>query len=439
MKSPAPHRLLDLAVAALAGYRRGRSPRDAVAEVMPRDLAAPERAALARTVYAVVRGERRLAFALGDGILEDLDPSDRDAALVLAARVEAGEITAAAAGARWREGRAAALSFAGVEDVDAALQEVDAAERRFALRFSLPDWLAVLLRAEFGPSAEAVVAALDAEPPRTIRANTLRVAGRAALARDLAELGIATAAARWAPHALHVLGDADLFATEAYADGAFEQQDESSQLAASLVAPPPRGKVLDACAGSGGKTLALCAALQNRGVVLAADVHEGRLRGLRERARRAGAHALQIAAVGDGDWPDDVARFATAADRILLDVPCSGIGAWRRRPEARWTLLPTDLPALLAIQRELLDRAARALRPGARIVYATCSLLRSENEEQVRAALERHPDLQLVRAAEILGGELARDVADPTGTFLGLRPDVHGTDGFFAAVLRRPR
>jgi 16S rRNA (cytosine967-C5)-methyltransferase len=143
--------------------------------------------------------------------------------------------------------------------------------------------------------------------------------------------------------------------------------------------------------------------------------------------------------VAEGGWPADVAVFAARADRILLDVPCSGTGSWRRRPEARWTSLPTELDTLLPVQRELLDRAAAALQPGARLVYATCSLWRQENEDQVAAALARHPQLEVVRLAEIVGGALARAVGDADGTFLHLRPDRHGTDGFFAAVLRRRR
>ena len=143
---------------------------------------------------------------------------------------------------------------------------------------------------------------------------------------------------------------APLFALDAFQKGWFEQQDEGSQLIAELVAVPPRGKVLDVCAGSGGKTLALAALLHNRGTVLACDVHERRLADLRPRAARAGAQNVQWAVLGEQQWPESVQVFARSADRILLDVPCSGIGAWRRRPEARWSLKPSDLESLHQVQ-----------------------------------------------------------------------------------------
>lgn len=439
MTKPGAPRLLDLAVAALGRIHAGHSPRDALAEVAPRGLADEPRAALARAVYAVVQSQRRLSFVLGEAALDQLEPAARDAALLLAARVVRGESTPSEAATRWREWSPVLLPFQALLEPEPALSRLDPAAR-FAIEHSLPDWLAALLQDEFGTEAGRVATALAAEPPRTIRANLLRVRDRGELASRLATEGVVTQAGRFAPHALQVLGEVDLFALAAYGDGCFEQQDEGSQLVALAVAPPPRGKVLDACCGSGGKTLALAAVLQNRGVVLATDVHAGRLQELRQRARRAGAHAIETALLPAADWPPEVVAFARRADRILLDVPCTGLGALRRRPEARWRLQPTDLPALLQLQRTLLDRAAAALRPGARIVYATCSLLRVENEVQVEAALARHPGLELVRLAEILGRAVADPISDASGTFLSLRPDRTGTDGFFAAVLRaRPR
>jgi 16S rRNA (cytosine967-C5)-methyltransferase len=137
--------------------------------------------------------------------------------------------------------------------------------------------------------------------------------------------------------------------------------------------------------------------------------------------------------------PSAVAAFAGHADRILVDAPCSGTGSWRRRPEARWALAADGLEALVATQDRLLAQAASWLRPGARLVYATCSLLRQENEARVDALLAADPGLERVRLVEILGGVAARPIADATGTNLSLRPDRHGTDGFFAAVLRRKR
>jgi 16S rRNA (cytosine967-C5)-methyltransferase len=427
------------AVAAFAAWQAGRcSPRDAVAYFVPRDLPPAARAEIAAVVYAAVRDQRRLTWALG-GAPEHLDGDDRAGALVLAAAVAQGQLDAAAAARRWQARGGEPLPFAAVPDCEARIAALPDPQQRFALRHSLPDWLAARMLAEFGADADTVAAALNRPPPRAIRANRLRGADRSALARDLADAGVSTGPTPFAPDGLLVADDAALFALPQYRAGRFEQQDEGSQLVALAVAPPPRGKVLDACAGAGGKALALAAMLGNQGLVLAVDVSATRIAALQQRARRAGADNLRAMVVAEGGWPADVAAFAARADRILLDVPCSGTGSWRRRPEARWISRPGELDTLLPVQRDLLDRAAAALQPGARLVYATCSLWRQENEDQVAAALARHPQLEVVRLAEIVGGALARAVGDADGTFLHLRPDRHGTDGFFAAVLRRRR
>lgn len=400
-----------------AFLRDRRPPRDTIAGLsLLRGAPGAMRAAVARTAAAALAGLRRTRFVLdGSDGGDELPAPDRADELV----------------------RHAAAAAAAIEPLLAGV--VDPV-RRFALRHSLPDWFAAAALAQFGDDASSVVAALSAPAPRTLRANLLRVAGPAALAAELAAEGVPTRPAAFAATALHVDGDADLFATAAFARGAFEQQDEASQLVVAVTAPPPGGRVLDLCAGSGGKTLALAAALQNRGEVLATDVHAGRLDALRQRLRRAGVHDVRVITLTEGaGLPPTVSAFAAAADRILVDAPCSGTGSWRRRPEARWGVGPGDLAALRRTQDELLDRAAALLRPGARLVYATCSLLADENERRIAALLARQPGLQPVRLAEILGGATAATVGDASGTFLSVRPDRHGCDGFFAAVLRRPR
>lgn len=423
-----------------AWFDAGRAPRDAMAALPSLRLLPPtERAAVARVSSRALAGMRRLEFVLaGPRGLAHLPVPVRALALVLAAAVEADDLLAAGA-ARQFDGAGFEVDFTRLLQAEALLAAPAAPEVVFARRHALPDWFATRALAAFGADAEAVAAALAAAAPRTLRANLLRVPDRAALAAELAREGIATTPGRWAATALHVQGDADLFATAAWRRGAFEQQDEASQLVVDVTAPPPGGKVLDLCAGNGGKTLALAAALGNRGVVCATDVHERRLAALRERAARAGATNLAVHELPAAGWPPAVQTFAGHADRILVDAPCSGTGSWRRRPEARWSLGAADLAALVRTQQALLLAAADALRPGARLVYATCSLLAEENEAQVAALRAARPELEPVRLAEILGGARAAPIADATGTFLSLRPDRHGCDGFFAAVLRRPR
>lgn len=428
---------LDGAIAAFGEWMATRvSPRDAVAQHVDRTLAPAVRAEVANVVYGAIRDHRRLGWLLGAA--SELDGEAFAAAMVLAQCVAMGTIEPAGATQRLRLFTRAAVDFGAVLDVDERLAAVADPTEQFGLRHSLPDWLARQFFAEFGDEAEAVVAALDQTPPRTIRANRI-VGDRQALAHALAEEGVSTSFTRYSTEGLIVGDETPLFALAAYRNGAFEQQDEGSQLVAAAVAPPPRGRVLDACAGSGGKSLAIASALGNVGSVLACDVHAARIEALRLRARRARASNLQALPTPPEVWTETIAAFAAKADRILLDVPCTGTGSWRRRPEARWDLQPTDLDGLLAMQRELLDRAITALQPGARVVYATCSLWRTENEGQVEAALQRHPGIERVRLAEVFGGAVAAPISDPGGAYLTLRPDRHGTDGFFAAILRRRR
>lgn len=420
-------------------FATGRSPREAMAaSVVLRVATSSERAAVAAHAAATVTALRRLEAALAGPGFDGRSPPDRALALVLGSAVERDLLLADGAARRF-VARCGEPSPEFARLLARPTVPADEPAPAFAVRHSLPDWFVPLVRADFGAEAEAVCRALAGPAPRTVRANLLRVASRAELAAELAAEGVPTRPGPFAPTALHVDGDADLFGTAAYARGAFEQQDEASQLCALVVAPPPAGKVLDLCAGSGGKTLALAAALQNRGQVLASDVHRGRLDALRQRLRHAGAQNVQCAWSREDEPAAAVREFAPHADRILVDAPCSGTGSWRRRPEARWGLDRRSFDALRTTQAKLLDLAAAALRPGARLVYATCSLLADENERQVEALCTRHPALEVVRLAEILGSATALPITDATGTFLSLRPDRHGCDGFFAAVLRRPR
>ena len=342
----------------------------------------------------------------------------------------AGRIQADYAGARLPE-----WDLRAVEARVAAVDRLPRVER-IAVRFSLPDWAAATLVAEAGEAAEAVAEALDQAAPRIVRANTL-LGPRDALAARLAAAGLENEPTPFASTGLRLEPFADVFHTDAFREHLFEVQDESSQLCVEAVAVPPGGFVLDACAGAGSKTLGLAAALKGRGRVLALDVHEGKVKDLRLRARRAGAHQVEARCTAETGWDEAAATFARRADRILLDVPCSGLGVFRRRPEMRWKIGPPELERLAGVQRDLLLRAGAALAPGARLVYATCTLRREENEDQVAFVREAYPDLELVRLAEIWGAERARPLTDPTGTFLKLRPDLHATDGFFVAVLRR--
>ncbi len=398
-------------------------------------LAPADRRVVAVAFYRMLRLRRRIDLALSLATRRAPEGQARTRARFVTSLVLAGEIGTDAAPDHFRQSRAR-IDWAAMRDLDAAVAREPDPTVRFALQHSLPDWLADRFRTEFGAEADAVMAALNGPPPLTVRTNTLRT-DRTRLQAALQDHGLRLEPTRFAPHGLVLDGDVNLFATQTFQDGWFEQQDEASQLCAHLVAPPPGGNVLDACAGSGGKTLALAAALGNRGTVLATDTSARKLAELVTRRRRAGTDNVRSLVVTDDAWPAEVEAFARRADRILLDVPCDGVGAWRRRPDARWRLDPAHVDAVTATQRALLARSLALLAPGARLVYSTCTIFRSANQDIVEAALAADPGLELVPIAEVLGGEAAAPIA--AGRCLFTLPHRHGTDGFFAAVLRRRR
>lgn len=300
---------------------------------------------------------------------------------------------------------------------------------------SLPPWLAQKLVDELGErSARALAAALSAKPPVAIRANRL-LGSREELARALVAEGFQTIPSTIAPDGLRVLGDRDLLLSKSFREGAFEIQDEASQLVAELVATPPGGTVLDVCAGAGGKSLHLASLLRGRGRVVATDIARARIEELKRRARRARFSNVRAEIVDDACWPEWIATMPK--DRVLVDAPCSGTGVLRRKPEIRWSLDRASLHRLREEQKRILDHATTLVPEGGRLVYATCSILPEENDRLIDHFLTTHSEFQEVSAKEILGKRRATELGD--GTRLRTRPDLHDTDGFFAAILRRRR
>ena len=286
------------------------------------------------------------------------------------------------------------------------------------------------------------IAALEVPPPVDLRVNRLKATveqAQAALARE----GIDTEPMRYAPFGLRLKRRLSVVSGEAFQSGLVEIQDEGSQLVAALVDAKPGMQVVDYCAGAGGKTLAMAAGMNNKGRVVAMDVYESRLDRSAQRLRRAGAHNVERRALqtkdGAGDNRKWLKRHAKAFDRVLVDAPCTGTGTWRRNPDGRWTLKPQDLAELVPKQAEILDSAARLVKPDGGLIYATCSVLPAENEHQIAAFLERHPDFEVVPAVDLWRDVLASEpppelAASP---YLRLSPLRHGTDGFFAATLVR--
>jgi 16S rRNA (cytosine967-C5)-methyltransferase len=231
-----------------------------------------------------------------------------------------------------------------------------------------------------------------------------------------------------------------IHAEPAYIKGLIEVQDEGSQLAALLAGAKPGEQVIDLCAGGGGKTLALAAAMQNHGQIYATDTDKRRLAPIHARIERAGAHNIQVRTPrGDSDA---LADLAGRADLVLIDAPCTGIGTWRRNPDAKWRVRPGALAVRVNEQAAVLDRAVGLVKPGGRIVYVTCSLLEEENGEQVRGFLQRHPQFSRIAPAETANvlGERAfffRRAVLTTEEGLLMTPRRTDTDGFFVAQLAR--
>lgn len=304
-----------------------------------------------------------------------------------------------------------------------------------------PEWLDAAFAASFGEERAEEGAALASRAPLDLRVNTLK-GERDQAAAMLADL--APAPARWSPWGLRIALAADAKAPPVHAEPAFlkgivEVQDEGSQLAALFAGAKPGEQVLDLCAGAGGKTLALAAMMQNKGQIFATDDDKRRLAPIHDRLKRAGARNVQVRTPKSiGSEIDDLKG---RMDLVLIDAPCTGIGAWRRNPDAKWRMRPGALGERVKDQTEVLERAVPMLKPGGRIAYITCSVLEAENGAQVRAFLERHPGFAAAPAGEITAalGEraflFAKAVrASPEG--LLMTPQTTDTDGFFVSILR---
>lgn len=269
---------------------------------------------------------------------------------------------------------AAQFKFLSKEKILAAYQNIG--DQRAILE-SVPDWLDKLGAKEVGEKWGATLHALNQPPEQVLRVNRLKT-DAPTLLKELAKQQIYGRVLQ--DDAVLIEQRGKLFSTTAFRQGWFEMQDFSSQQVAPFLEVQPGMRVIDACAGNGGKALHLAALMQNKGRILALDTDEKKLEQLRLRARRAGVSIIETRVI---ESTKTVKRLAQSADRVLLDVPCSGLGVLRRNPEIRWRLLPENIENLRVLQQQILERYSKMCRPGGKVVYATCSILPSENREQV--------------------------------------------------------
>lgn len=387
-----------------------------------RHLGPRERATLAETVYAVLR--KKLLF-------DHLSPS----------------------GSGPKERRMAILGFHGPRDfLKSALSDVekrwldqcDAVKPEDLLerhRHNLPEWLVAPLKAQLGEGFWPLVQSLQQAAPLDLRVNAL-TDKRADVQKELALAGVQATATPFSPWGLRIEGKPALAKLDAFARGAVEVQDEGSQLLALLLDAKRGEMVVDFCAGAGGKTLAIGATMRSTGRLYAFDTSAHRLDALKPRLARSKLSNVHPAAIAH-ERDERIKRLAGKIDRVLVDAPCSGLGTLRRNPDLKWRQSPKAIEELTAKQAAILQSAARLVKPGGRLIYATCSVLPEENEAIAEAFGAAHPEFEALDVAPLLG---ALKVADPEnlcaggeagGRYLRLWPHRHSTDGFFAAVWQR--
>jgi 16S rRNA (cytosine967-C5)-methyltransferase len=399
-----------------------------------------DRAAIAGRVYAVLRHRASFAWRMG---------SESPRALVIASAPDEAETLFT--------GGYAPEPLTGAERAAIASTPRPGPAH---VRGEYPQFLESELARAFGAALDEEMLALQDRAPIDLRVNTLK-SERDALIAELRAQGYDALATRYSPLAIRVpAGARNLERTAEFRSGAFEFQDEAAQIAALLCGVKPGMRVLDFAAGAGGKSLALAALMQNRGEVVATDVRADALHELELRAMRAGVSIISsfplpqlLGGEGQGEGVSKVERAAAAPspqpspplrggegdlfEIVLLDAPCSGTGTWRRQPELRWRLTPERLAERIATQDALLAEASRAVRPGGRLVYATCSILPSENEDRIAAFLESHPDFAVVAAADVWRESIPAGPPPSLGRFFRASPFSTGTDGFFTAILAR--
>ena len=378
-----------------------------------RELGHADRAFVAETVFAVLRRGRSLEARCAGKL------SDRNR-LLAALAVTRG----------WSQRELAPVLKASEEEWLAAAKAMPESELPPAVRCDLPDWLYNALEAQLGAEEVLTLAqALNQPAPLDLRVNTVKTNREAVLAR-FAEDGIVAVSGTLSPMAVRLREKPALAKHPLFLEGAFEVQDEGSQLLGYLLEPKRGEMVVDFCAGAGGKTLLLGALMKNTGRLYAFDVSDKRLANLKPRLARSGLSNVHPARI-EHERDTKVKRLAGKVDRVLVDAPCSGLGTLRRNPDLKWRQSEDSVAELTVKQAAILDAAAKLVRPGGRVVYATCSLLTAENDAIVEAFLVRHPEFTLTSASSVL----AKQGIALEGDFLRLLPHQHNTDGFFAAIL----
>jgi 16S rRNA (cytosine967-C5)-methyltransferase len=412
--------LLRLSGMALADVLSGTGPADAKLGAFfrqHRDLGTKDRAFVAESVYGVLRRKSLLAY-LADGE----DP--RKLLVAWLVRVQG-------------------MSLRDLDDVlnkqqkdwvpEIKAKRTDAISK--AMQADLPEWLWQSLEAQYGEAdALAIARSMHQSAALDLRVNLIKASREDVIAKFASEHTEVTPTP-YSPQGLRMAQKATISRHVLFTDGKIEVQDEGSQLLAQIVAPRRGEMIADFCAGAGGKSLAIGALMRNTGRIYAFDVSEKRLQNLGTRLKRSGLSNLHSQVISN-EHDAKLKRLHGKFDRVLVDAPCSGLGTLRRNPDLKWRQSPEDVGELQLKQASILDKASLLVKAGGRLVYATCSLLREENEGIAESFLASHPDFSLIPANEVLAQQ---QIALDTGHYLKLLPHLHGTDGFFAVVFEKAK
>ncbi|MFT4969638.1 MAG: 16S rRNA (cytosine967-C5)-methyltransferase [Chitinophagales bacterium] len=354
-----------------------------------------DRGFVAESFYDIIRWKRKLEFYMGEEI-QRTNLYNLIATYLLTKEFEIPEFD----------------EFSGID-----FQKI---EERFsekidnpAIEQSVPDWLYQLIEKDYGKETPEILTALNQQAEVYLRVNTLKTTSENVI-KSLALEGIEAVAFPGHENAIQIKQRKNLFRTSAFQDGWFEVQDISSQLVSKALDPKPGTRVFDVCAGAGGKTLHLAALMQNKGQLIALDIHEWKLKELKRRARRAGAHNVETRPI----VAKTIKRLKDSADSLLIDAPCSGLGVLKRNPDAKWKLDQDFIDRITKEQAEIIQTYSKILRKGGRMVYATCSILPAENEDQVKNFLANNSEFELISEETLL-------------------PQLTGNDGFYISVLER--
>ena len=307
------------------------------------------------------------------------------------------------------------------------------------VRFECPGWIFAKLEPAFGSELEKCMLALSGEASLDLRVNSLTKTTRGQAQILLEKFGIKAEKTKYSPVGLRIHSRRRIDRLKPFRDGLLEIQDEGSQIISMLVDAKPGMQIADFCSGAGGKTLAMGSFMANKGRILALDTSLKRLDKAAPRIKRAGLHNVERRLMGDEADPK-LKRLAKKFDRVLVDAPCSGVGTWRRNPDMRRRLNEASLEAMVQLQQKILVAAARLVRPGGRLIYATCSLIPDENERQIESLLQKRNDYSMLSVKEIwskLDPKIKKWDGIVNGKMMRLTPYQHRTDGFFISILER--